>query len=91
MSKGNRIEAIALTYKAIKLQLSNDDGGLKEVEDVLLKAVAVDSKCIDALQETAHFYDAVLPRADRAKRYAASCKSECQQIISEMDAILAEE
>ena len=65
----NRIESFALVDRAIRLQLA-DDGDPSEVEECLKKALALDPENIDALQEAAHFYDAVTLNARKAKKYA---------------------
>ncbi len=83
----NRVEAFELVDRAIRLQLA-DSGDLSEVEACLRKALALDPGNIEALQETAHFYDAVTPNAKKAKKYAVDCRGRAASVASEMDGIL---
>jgi hypothetical protein len=83
----NRIESFALADRAIRLQLA-DDGDPSEVEECLKKALALDPENIEALQEAAHFYDAVTPNARKAKKYALDCRGRAAKVASEMDGIL---
>src|ERR1700687_5621958 len=83
----NRIESFALVDRAMRLQLA-DDGELSEVEECLTKALALNPENIDALQEAAHFYDAVMPNVRKAKKYALDCRGRAAKVASEMDGIL---
>ncbi len=85
----NRIEAFALTDRAIRLQLA-DDAELSEVERCLSKALELDPENIDALQEAAHLYDAVIPDRDRARKYASLCRENALRVVAEMDNILSD-
>jgi Tfp pilus assembly protein PilF len=84
----NRIEAFELVDRAMRLQLADDNGDLDEVEDCLNKAIELDPENIHALQEAAHFYESVVPNAEKARKYAATCRRKAATIISEMDGIL---
>ncbi len=86
----NRIEAFTLADRAQRLQLAEDGGALSEVEDCLTRAINLDPDNIEALQEIAHLYDAVIPDAEKAKRYAARCREQAMKIITQMDSILAD-
>ena len=83
----NRKEAFSLAQRAIRIQLS-DDGDLAEAESCLLKALALDPDSIEALQEAAHFFDAVRPHAARATDYASRCRAQAVKVTTEMDEIL---
>jgi hypothetical protein len=83
----NRIAAFELVDRAVRLQLS-DGGELSEVEDCLKKAVSLDPNSIEALQEAAHFYDAVVPNAQKARKFAARCRDEAVKVAAEMDSII---
>lgn len=90
MDSNRRVEASALVDRALRLQLAEDGGDLSEVEECLIRAIELDEDNIEALQEIAHLYDAVLPDADKAKRYAVKCREKALNIVSEMDSILAD-
>jgi hypothetical protein len=89
-SSDHRTEAFALVQRAIRLQLS-DDAELSEVEVCLLKAVELDATSIEALQEAAHFYDAVLPDEAKATEFALRCRAQAANVSAEMDEILSPE
>jgi hypothetical protein len=55
----------------------------------LLRATELDPSSIEALQEAAHFYDAVQPDAARARDYAFRCRQQLSAVDAEMDGILA--
>jgi hypothetical protein len=88
IARNNRARATMFVDRAIRLQLAEDDGPLSEVEDCLLKALKLDSQNIDALQETAHFYDAVAPNMKKAKKYALACRKRAALLIHEMDTLI---
>jgi hypothetical protein len=71
LKSNSRIEAFKLVDQAMRLQLT-DDGDLVEIEECLKKALKLNPDSIEALQEAAHFYDAVVPNANRARKYAVS-------------------
>jgi hypothetical protein len=84
----DRIAAFALVQEAIKLQLSDDANELSEIEDRLVRALELDPSSIEALQEAAHFYDAVQSDASRARDYGFRCRERISAVVSEMDGIL---
>ncbi|MGH9521975.1 MAG: hypothetical protein ACRD3E_05540 [Terriglobales bacterium] len=86
----NRIEAFALADRAERLQLT-DEGQLREVEECLRRALKLDCKSVEVLQELAHLYDAVIPDAKKAKKYALKCRESAMKVVREMDAILADD
>jgi Tfp pilus assembly protein PilF len=90
MSKANsRVEAFKYVDRAIRLQLS-EDAALAEVEECLNKALKLDPDSVEALQEAAHFYDAVMPNARKARRYAVICREKASKVVGEMEEILAQ-
>jgi hypothetical protein len=89
LKSNSRIEAFKLVDQAMRLQLT-DDGDLVEIEECLKKALKLNPDSIEALQEAAHFYDAVVPNANRARKYAASCLEKVAQVAAEMKGILAQ-
>jgi hypothetical protein len=90
MPKSNgRIEAFKLVDQAIRLQLT-EDGDPVEIENCLMKALKLDPGSIDALQEAAHFYDAVVPNANKARTYATRCLEKLAEIAAEMKGLLAQ-
>lgn len=84
----NRVEAFALADRAQRLQLAEDNGDLSEVEECLVRAIELDPDSLEALQEIAHLYDAVLPNPDKARGFARRCREQAMKIVSEMDGIL---
>ena len=78
-----------LVSRAIGLQLSDDNGKLKEIESLLLEALKASPDNIEALEEIAHFYDAVMADSEKAAYYANFCRISAAKLIREMDEILA--
>ena len=72
----------------MRIQVCDDDGDLAEAESCLLKALDLDPTSIEALQEAAHFYDAVAPDAAKAMKYASRFRKQAEQVAAEMDEIL---
>ena len=90
MPKSNsRIEAFKLVDEAIRLQLT-DDGDLVEIEECLKKALKLNPDSIEALQEAAHFYDAVVPNSNKARKYAARCLAKVDEAATKMKGILSQ-
>jgi hypothetical protein len=87
--KNNRIAAFELADRAMRLQLS-DDAELSEIEECLQKALRLDPNSIEVLQEAAHFYDAVVPNARKARKFAAHCRDKAVKLVAEMDGIIKE-
>ena len=69
------------------LQLAADDGPLEEIKLRLKRAIALWTNNIDALQELAYFYDAVVDDQDMQSG-ARSCHAQAVALITEMDEIL---
>ena len=88
--KNNRIAAFELVDRAIRLQLS-DEGDLSEIEKCLQRALSLDPNSIEVLQEAAHFYDAVVPNARKARKCAARCRDKAVKMVAEMDGIIKEQ
>lgn len=89
LKSNSRIEAFKLVDQAMRLQLT-DDGDLVEIEECLKKALKLNPDSIEALKEAAHFYDAVVPNANRARKYAARCLAKVDEAATEMKGILAQ-
>ena len=87
--KNTRIVAFELVDRAIRLQLS-DDAELPEIEDCLKRALSLDPNSIEVLQEAAHFYDAVVPNARKARKFATHCRDKAVKVVAEMDSIIKE-
>jgi Tfp pilus assembly protein PilF len=87
----HRTAAFSLVQRAMRIQLGNDDGELADAESCLLKALELDPNSIEALQEAAHFYDAVMPDAARVRDYASKCRDQATKVVAEMDEILAQD
>ena len=83
----NRVAAFELVDKAVRLQLS-DDGDLSEIESLFEKALSLDANSIEVLQEAAHFYDAVVPNARKARKLASSCRAKAVKMAADMDGII---
>ena len=62
---------------------------VSEIENRWLRAIELDPSSIEALQEAAHFYDAVESDAARARDYAFRCRQHLSAVVEEMDGILA--
>jgi hypothetical protein len=88
--KNNRIAAFELVDRAIRLQLSDDEGELSEIEDCLQRALSLDPNSIEVLQEAAHVYDAVVPNARTARKLAAHCRDKAIKLVAEMNGIIKE-
>lgn len=79
-----------LVFRSILITLENTGTGpsLREAEQDLLQASAVDKSYLPALEELAHYYDAVEPDQKKARLYAAKYVELAGQVISEMKDIL---
>ena len=87
MSDSNhRVEAFSLVNRAIQIQLS--DGELSEAESCIRRALELDPKSVEVLQEAAHFFDIVVPDTERAREYATACREKARNIVEEMNEIL---
>jgi Tfp pilus assembly protein PilF len=85
-----RTEAFSLAQRAIRIQVANDHGELSDAESCLVQALDLDPDSIEALQEAAHFYDAVMPNEGKAREYALRCRELAAKLVAEMDEILSE-
>lgn len=74
----------------MSLQLATDDGPLAEVELLLKRALELFPESIEALEETAHFYDAVIDDDENAVKYATLCRAKAVALLRSMDEILLE-
>lgn len=86
----DRVESTRLVGQAMTLQLAKDDGPLREVESLLRRALELWDGSLDALEETAHFYDAVMDDDTNAVKYAALCRARAAALVASMDEILLE-
>lgn len=79
-----------LVKKAVAIQLLDrpDGPSLEEALESLERAYAIDPAHIEALQELAHFFDAVMPDEQQAARFARLCLSHAERIVVEMNEIL---
>ena len=87
--KNNRIAAFELVDRATRLQLS-DDAELSEIEDCLRRALSLDPNSIEVLQKAAHFYDAVVPNARKAREFATNCRNMAVTVVAKMNGIIKE-
>ena len=79
-----------LVRRGILIQLGDDeDDGLTlaDAERCLLEANATDPMYLPALEELAHFYDAVRPHPQRARNYAQRYIQEAKPILEAMQSI----
>jgi hypothetical protein len=63
-------------------------GELTDVEGCLVKALELWGDNIEALEEIAHFYDAVISDSAKAKHYAGLCRAKALELAKAMDDIL---
>jgi hypothetical protein len=61
---------------------------LEEAEQVLLRAHSVDKSYLPALEELAHYYDAVRPDPEKARAFASRYIEKSQKVLDEMRAIV---
>ena len=87
---GDRLEGTRLVGQAMSLQLSSDNGPLSEVEALLLRALELWPDNLDALEEAAHFYDAVMDNDQEAVHYARCCRTRAAALVVKMDEVLAD-
>ena len=79
-----------LVKRALAIQgVDREDGpSLKDARDALERAAALDPHHVEALQEIAHFYDAVMPDRELAVHYARMCLQVVNRIAAEMTALV---
>jgi hypothetical protein len=85
-----RVESTRLLGQAMALQLANDGGTLAEVELLLNQALELWESNLEALEECAHFYDAVMDEDLKAIHYATLCRAKASALLAAMDEILAD-
>jgi hypothetical protein len=68
----------------------SDGAELSEIEDCLQRALSLDPDSIEVLQEAAHFYDAVVPNARKARKVAANCRDKAVKLVAEMNGVIKE-
>jgi hypothetical protein len=82
-----------LVFHAILIQSLDtveDDYTLDDAEVSLLRAHEVDKSYLPALEELAHFYDAVKPDPAKARTFAAAYIEKIRPILERMQIIVAE-
>src|ERR1700683_2503704 len=62
--------------------------GLGEVERCILKALDLDPEHLEAIEEAAHFYDAVVPDRNKAVTYAERYLQLAGKVVEDMKAIV---
>jgi hypothetical protein len=72
----------------IQMQDETDGPSLQEAESSLLKAHELDPTLLDAIEELAHFYDAVNPDRQKAAHYATLCRDAAAKLVRDMEDIL---
>jgi hypothetical protein len=79
-----------LVWQAILIQVQDPVGPqtLEDAEAGLLQAYATDPNYLPAIQELAHYYDAVRPDADKALAFATQYIEKSQKILDEMRQII---
>jgi hypothetical protein len=60
---------------------------LGEVEACLVKALELWGDNLEALEETAHFYDAVVDDSAKAMHYAGLCRAKAVELVEAMSDI----
>ena len=64
--------------------------GLAEVERCILKALDLDPRHLEAIEEAAHFYHAVVPNRTKALTYAERYLRLAGKVVDDMKAIVQE-
>jgi hypothetical protein len=79
-----------LVWQAILIQVQDPAGAqtLEDAEASLLRAHATDSNYLPALQELAHYYDAVSPDQEKARIFASRYIEKSQKVLDEMRTIV---
>ena len=90
MSADNIAEAGRLVATAVEIQLGvgTESGTLEDAERFLLRALELHPNSFDALEELAHFYDAVTPVPEKARAFAQVCREMALRLAADMDAII---
>lgn len=81
-----------LVTRGMLIQLLDHQNGpaLREAEENFLKALTLAPESLDALEELAHFYDAVEPNATKAKFYASEYVKRAEPALKKIRNILNE-
>jgi hypothetical protein len=79
---------LVLRSLVIQMQESTTGPNLKDAERSLLQAVDVDKSYLPALEELAHYYDAVDPDSQKARFYASRYIEIVEPVLREMKEIL---
>lgn len=82
-----------LVTRGILIQLLDHQNGppLQEAEENFLRALTLAPGNLDALEELAHYYDAVEPNATKAKFYAAEYLKKAEPALEKIRNILNED
>jgi len=79
-----------LRGNAIQLAESPSGPPLEEAERSYLQALSLNGRDLYAIESIAHFYDAVVPNADKAKFYAQEYLDLTEKVRADMCSILKE-
>ena len=79
-----------LVWRAILIQAQDDPAcslTLQDAEQSLLRAYGTDANYLPALEELAHFYDAVEPDAMKARKYAREYLDKSYEVLHQLRTI----
>lgn len=81
-----------LVSRGVVIQLLDHREGpaLKEAERSLLRALEVSPDNVNAIEELAHYYDAVADDSEKAKHFAREYLNRVEPVTQEMRALLRE-
>ena len=81
-----------LVSRGVVIQLLDHREGpaLSEAERSFLRALEVSPDNVNAIEELAHYYDAVADDSEKAKHFAREYLSRVEPVIQEMRALLRE-
>jgi hypothetical protein len=80
-----------LVWRAILIQAQDDPASaltLQDAEQSLLRAYGTDANYLPALEELAHFYDAVEPDAMKARKYAREYLEKSYAVVHQLREII---
>jgi tetratricopeptide (TPR) repeat protein len=82
-----------LVTRGMLIQLLDHQEGppLEEAEKAFLKALSLAPGNLEALEELAHYYDAVAPNVQKAKLYAAEYLKKAEPALEKVRTILAQD
>jgi len=80
-------------YRGVLILLDESDNPppLEEAAKSFSRALELDPKNLEALEELAHYYDAIDSQPDMARKYASEYVENVKPVIDAMERILAEE